>query len=384
MLTIAVVVGAVGLGWRWFAVTSPTAAGSATSETGLQVARSIASGRFDWFIDDGSGPSSGSIGALVLGAMIRLIGEAAAVAAASIGIGMIAATLLVVVVRRRLAGPWPHIGAALWLGGSAASIASGAPITDEVTVAMVLGLTLLALAERPDHPRWWAIGLVLGLGWWTSGLITAAAVPALAVLARRRIAPTLGGWLTLGVTFTIGASPRLVDEALNGLPMFRALWAPPDDALDHVLGRSVDLIGAALGLTDRDGAWLAAGARWVALAVALVLVATVSVVLVRQARSRTALLLAVPSVLVIDLVTAGWGRSAHDLAVMIGPAVAVMVVLALSALPASARPSAAIVTMIVIAILGAGGMLAADRGGDQPPTAAVRTESSAAANRAEE
>jgi hypothetical protein len=384
MLTIAVVVGAVGLGWRWFAVTSTTATGSATSEAGLQVARSIASGRFAWFIDDGSGPSSGSIGALVLGAMIRLIGETAAVATASIGIGVIAATLLVVVVRRRLAGPWPHIGAAVWLCGSSAAIASGAHITDEVVVTMMLGLILLALVEPPDGPRWWAVGLVLGLGWWTSGLITSAVAPLLAVLAHRRIAPTVGGWLAFGAAFTVGASPRLVDEALNGLPMFRALWASPDDALDHVLVRSVDLIGAALGLTDRSGAWSAAGARWVALAVAVVLLTTVAVVLVRQPRSRSALLLTVPSVLAVDLVTAGWGRSAHDLAVMIGPAVAVMIVLALSALPAAARPSAAIVTMIVIALLGSGGMLAADRSGDQPPTAAVRTESSAAANRAEE
>jgi hypothetical protein len=118
--------------------------------------------------------------------------------------------------------------------------------------------------------------------------------------------------------------------------------------------------------------------------VVIVLAATVVTVLARQPRSRAAVLLGAPAVLLLDLTGDGWGMPAHAMSLMLGPAAALAVVLALSAIPPSARPSAAIVALIATALIGTAGIVLGDRRGDQPPASAVNTASIEAAKRSEE
>ena len=391
MVTVAALVGATGLTLRWWVAASAPTAESVDSATavsaGVQAARAVAEGRMVWFLDVAQGHRPGALGAIILGVAIRLLGEPTAVPVMAVALGVVAAVLMVLAVRRRLAGPWPYVAAAVWSAGSSVWITAGRDPTDPVVFTVLLGLILLALVESDRAPWWWAVGLVLGIGWWTSALMTIAAAPAVVVLIARRTAPHGLGWAQLIGGVVIGALARLVDEVRSGFPMLRAHGAWPDDPTAHLRSRPLTSVGAALGLTGDDGAWLLPAGRWVALGIVAALGLTVITVLIRQPRSRSALLVAAPVMVALDLAADGWDLAAHSLAPLLGPAVAVATVIALSAAPAGARPSLAVVVLIVVAVLGATGVLL-DRDGDQEGGAGARAdanaESSAVTNALEE
>jgi hypothetical protein len=384
MVIVAALATAVGLGLRWLTASGSVTGSWSEGTVGLGTARSIAEGDMTWFVADGTGPASGALGALVLGGLIRLFGEGTAVVAMATGIGILAAVLIVLVVRRRLAGPWPFVAAATWSSGSAAWITSGSDPADPIVITTLLGLGLVTLADRGDAPLWWALGFVLGLGWWTSPLIVVAAAPAIAMLAWRRVLPTASGYVQLGVGATIGALPRLIDEVRSGMPTLRSLVAWPDDPGHHLRTRPLATIGAALGLSDGGGRWLLPAGGWVAAALTTVLALTVVTVLARQPRSRSALLLGIPAMVLVDLTGDGWGLPAHAPAILLGPAMAIAVVIALSAAPARARPSAAIIVIIAATLLGTAGILLDGRGDAQTDVTDARTASSAVLNAAVE
>ena len=389
MVTVAALVGVVGLALRWWVAASTPTAESIDSttvvSTGVYAARAVAEGHMVWFLDVTQGHRPGALGAVILGLAIRLLGEQIAVPSMAVALGVAAAVLLVLAVRRRLAGPWPYVAAAVWSGGSSVWITSGRDPTDPVVLTALLGLILLALVESDRAPRWWAVGLVLGIGWWTSGLMTIAAAPAVVVLIARRTAPRGLGWAQMLGGVVIGALARLVDEVRSGFPMLRAHGAWPDDPMAHLRNRPLISVGSALGLTGEGGAWLLPAGRWVALGIVAALGLTVITVLIRQPRSRSALLVAAPVVVALDLAADGWDLAAYSLAPLLGPAAAVATVIALSAAPAGARPSLAVVVLIVVAVLGAAGVLI---DGDQAEGADTRAdanaESSAVANALEE
>jgi hypothetical protein len=76
-----------------------------------------------------------------------------------------------------------------------------------LVVGLAVLLLALRLAEKPDSgPDAAALGLVLGIGWWTSPQVVLIAIPALAWLVVRRPAVARLWWVTIP-TFVVGAGP---------------------------------------------------------------------------------------------------------------------------------------------------------------------------------
>ena len=384
MITVAAVVGLAGLAARWWSAMQSFEVSPADDGPGLDAARAVAEGRLTWFIGDPGTARPGALGALVLGAAIRVIGEPAARAALAVAIGATASILLVAILRRRLAGPWPYVATSVFTSGSAVWVTSGADPSDPVVITVLCGLVISAVVESERPPHWWAVGLVLGVGWWTSGLMTIVALPALASLVVRRRAPIGPQWLAVLGGIVVGGAVRWVDEIRHGFPMARTHWAWPDDPAAHMRARPLAALGATLGFADPDGAWWLPASRWAALTVIGVLVVAVLGVLVRQPRARSTLLLAAPAVIILDLTAGGWSLTAHELAPLLAPAVAVGIVVALSAVRASARPSAAVVVMLLIGVIGIAGTIVAGRSATQDRDRDPSTPSSATVNADEE
>ena len=105
---------------------------------------------------------------------------------------------------------------------------------------VVIGLAAILLAMRRADPiarrqpfsasaavEWAALGLALGLGWWTSPNIMYFAVPGVAVLlwpnerSGRVEWPSAAGLITAVATATVGALPWLVTNVGSGFPSLR-------------------------------------------------------------------------------------------------------------------------------------------------------------------
>lgn len=384
MITVATLVGLAGLAARWWSATQSFAMSPAGDGAGLDAARVVAEGRLTSFIGDPGSSRPGALGALLLGAAIRVVGEPAARAALAVAIGAIASILLVVILRRRLAGPWPYVAAAVFTSGSAVWVASGADPSDPIVITVLCGLVLSSVVESERPPHWWAVGLVLGVGWWTSGLMTIVALPALASLVVRRRAPIGPQWFVLFGGIVVGGAVRWADEIRHGFPMARTHWGLPADPAVHLRARPLTTLGASIGLVDPDGSWWLPAGQWAALIVIGVLVVAVFGVIVRQPRARSTLLIGAPAVIILDLTAGGWSLPAHALGPLMTPAVAVGVVVALSTIRASARPSAAVVVMLLIGLIGIGGAIVAGRSTGQDPERDPSTSSSATVNAVEE
>lgn len=384
MLTVATVAGLAGLATRWWYTSQTANAVSDGDSPGLRAARAVAEGGLMWFVGDPGTVRPGALGSLILGVVTSLLGEPTARGVLAVVIGALASLLLIVVVRRRLAGPWPYVAGALLAGGSSVVIASGADPTDPIVITALLGLGLLALTESSRPPVWWAIGLIAGVGYWTSPLMTIMVIPAIVSLLVRRQWPANRQLSILLATTAVGSAARTVDEIRHGFPMARSMWDWPDDPMAHLRTRPLTMLGAALGLVDPNGAWSLPAGRWATLLIIGVLSVVVITVLLRQPRARSVLLIAVPAAVSLDLITGGWSTPAHELAPLLAPAAAVAVVVALSAITASARPSAAVIVMILVGAVGVGGALM-DRWGDgQANGSDASTPSSMVENAADE
>lgn len=249
--------------------------------------------------------------------------------------------------RTRLAGPWPLVAAALAVVHPATVMLVAARPTAGLAITVVIGLGLLALVERPSaDPPWWALGLLLGLGWWQSDRIVVFAIPVAVALVVSGRLPSGNSALKFGAWAAVGASPWLVRALIGqgggGLP------SPPDEWGSALRSQWPDLWGRLLGASSPiDAAPLIPLGVTIALVIGSAVLLASSLVLTRRPRARFATLLLLPVVAVSALVS--------DLdpvmatAILAAPA-ALLVVIAVSALPDSRRASAAVVIVAVCAL----------------------------------
>lgn len=153
---------------------------------------------------------------------------------------------------------------------------------------VILGLTLAWLTGRivagRRHPAWWmTIGLVAGVGWWTSPQVLFFAVPCLVILVRRvRITP-VEGVLAL-IASLIGAFPWIVANLRSSGASLTPVPGDGHGYLDHVGAQLTHGFPMSLGLrvpfTER---WLIESGRWF---LGLVAVVVVGWALLRTIRHR--------------------------------------------------------------------------------------------------
>jgi len=254
------------------------------------------------------------------------------------------ATVVWALARTRLAGPWPLVAAALAVIHPASATLSAARPSAGETVTVVIGLAMLVLVERPSaQPPWWALGLLLGLGWWQSDRIVLFAIPVCVALIASGRLPSGGSALKLGAWTAAGASPwlirALVGEGGGGLP------SPPEEWGAALRSQWPDLWGRLIGASSPvDATPLIPLGVTIALIISAAMVLAASLVLARRPRARFATLLLLPVTAIAALVS--------DLdpllttALLAAPS-ALLIVVAVSVLPDQHRASAAIVVLAV-------------------------------------
>lgn len=170
-------------------------------------------------------------------------------------------TLLIVLIGRRFVGPRPA-----WLAAAAFWVSTGNYVwwstkaSGFYWASLVFGLLffLLAahLAERPGGWRTWAaLGLVGGLGWWTSPQILYFVVPGLAWLAWRARRALRRGLVAATPAAAVGAGPWLAYNVETGWASLRLPEEPGQSYLLHLGAFFTRGIPVALGLVVDD--------RWV-------------------------------------------------------------------------------------------------------------------------
>jgi 4-amino-4-deoxy-L-arabinose transferase-like glycosyltransferase len=120
-----------------------------------------------------------------------------------------------------LAWVWP--AAAVWFG-----VREQLFYVPTLTLGLVAVLLALRLAP-PASPPWWewaALGLTLGVGWWTSPNVIYFLVPVAVVLFARRgqrwLLPPWAGLLVASAAALVGALPWLVTNVGSGFPSLHA------------------------------------------------------------------------------------------------------------------------------------------------------------------
>ncbi len=258
------------------------------------------------------------------------------------------AALVWALARTRLASPWPLVAAALASIHPASAIATaGRPVAGLVAV-LALGLGMLVLIERPTgEPPWWALGLLFGLGWWESDRILVFLVPVVVALVISGRLPSGRAALTTVAWASVGALPwlarALIGQGGGGFPSPPEAWGAAAQA------QWPDLWGRAVGIAaPSDAARLISPTPVLALTAIVVLAA--ALVLARRPRARFATLLMIPVVGVASLVS---DLSPLEATVLLAAPIALLAVVAISALPDRHRPAAA-VALLAVTSLGTG------------------------------
>ena len=252
------------------------------------------------------------------------------------------ATLVWALARTRLASPWPLVAAALASVHPASSVVTASQPVAGFAAVLALGLGMLVLIERPTgEPPWWALGLLFGLGWWESDRIVLFLAPVAVALVVSGRLPSGRAALTTAAWASVGALPwlarTLIGRGDGGLP------SPPEAWGDTLRAQWPDLWGRSVGIASPlDASRLISPAPALAL-VAMVVLAS-SLVLARRPRARFATLLLIPVIAVADLVS---DLTALESAVLLAAPIALLAVVAVSALPDRHRPAAAVVLLIV-------------------------------------
>jgi 4-amino-4-deoxy-L-arabinose transferase-like glycosyltransferase len=117
-----------------------------------------------------------------------------------------------------------------------------------IVLALVIVLLALRLRERDSPFDFAALGLVLGLGWWTTPQIAFVALPALAWLVWRRPAVARGAWLVIPAAI-MGAAPWLIWNVGHGWESLDVPFEPGNDTyVDHLRTFVYATLPSALGL----------------------------------------------------------------------------------------------------------------------------------------
>jgi hypothetical protein len=167
----------------------------------------------------------GTLEAFVTAAAFAVFGSSV-VTLKAVSIGWYAvACLLTWRVGRRLVGAQAGIVAALLLWVWPASFVwwstkSRGFYGALVVLGMILALTVLRIAERPERRvDWLVFGFALGLGWWVQPQIATLAIPVVGWLVVRNWRALAGAWVA-APALLLGASPWILWNVRHGLSSF--------------------------------------------------------------------------------------------------------------------------------------------------------------------
>lgn len=259
------------------------------------MARHLLHGQFSVFF--WGQPYGGSLEAIFTAGLFAVLGPSTLVLKL-VPLGLDAAATVVVwrVARRTIGEPLAGPAAALfWIWPAAfvwSSVKAQAFYGAALLAAVVILLLVLRLSEGGAVRDWVLLGLVIGLGWWSTPEIAFVAVPAAAWLAFKA-RPRIRQVALAAVSGVAGASPWLVWNLHHHLESLRpaAQATPVNSYWDHLAGFFH------LGLPEALGLRLPLSARWLgspfAGKAAYLLVLCVLVVVATRWRSRQSLLLVV-------------------------------------------------------------------------------------------
>ena len=253
----------------------------------------------------------GTIELFPFAALIAALPDSLAIVVLPILESAVIAVLLYVIARRRLGGTAAAATVALASVLSASSVWFSTRAMLFYQPSMIAGLGAIIAAEQitEDQPsgrgrtvRWAILGLLIGVGWWTSTQIVFFAAPAIGWIAWKR---AVSGWrnpLVGLVAAVVGAAPWLADNLRTRGSSLRDLPGGTGGYVDHLVAQWERGWPMAFGLRRPfDERWILAGHGWLLAAIAVAVSAGVVCAFVIAPRIRSPL---VGVVLVFPLVHA--------------------------------------------------------------------------------
>lgn len=254
--TDVVVLAAAALGGillRVWVLGSPL--GSLTSDeaiVGLMARHALSDGQITAFF--WGQPYGGSLEPLLAAGLFAVVGSGT-IALKMVPLFLsVAATLLIVPVGRHFVGDRVarYAAAAFWVS-AANYIWWSTKAVGFYWSCLVLGLLFLLLVirlvDRPDGVlRWVALGLVGGLGWWTSPQMLHFVLPGLAWLVWRLRGRAVRGLAIAAVPALVGAAPWIWHNVRLGFPSLGSDATPPVTFLAHMKSFVVQGVPVVIGL----------------------------------------------------------------------------------------------------------------------------------------
>ncbi len=243
----------------------------------------------------------GTIELVPLAALIALLPDSLAIVALPMIESIVIGVLLFLIARRRLGTVSAACTVALAgvLSASSVWFSTRAMLFYQPTIIAGLGAIVVAEQLAEDRPtgrgrlvRWGLLGLLLGVGWWTSTQIVFFAVPALGWIVWKR---TIGDWRgpVVGVAGVIvGSAPWLWQNLQTRGLSLRELPGGRGGYVDHLVTQWESGWPMALGLRRPfDERWLVSGWGWAFALLAIVAAAGVIWAFVVSPRIRSPLAL---------------------------------------------------------------------------------------------
>jgi hypothetical protein len=229
--------------------------GSLTSDeaiVGLMARHALADGQITAFF--WGQPYGGSLEPLLAAGVFAVAGSSTIALKMVPLLLSVAATLLIVPLGRRLAGDRVarYAAAAFWVS-AANFVWWSTKAVGFYWSCLILGLLFLLLVirlvERPEGgAAWTALGLVGGLGWWTSPQFLHFAIPGLLWLVWRLRGRVVRGLAIAAVPALLGAAPWIWHNVRLGFPSLGSGATPPVSFLAHMKSFVVQGVPVALGL----------------------------------------------------------------------------------------------------------------------------------------
>ncbi|MDQ3957563.1 MAG: glycosyltransferase family 39 protein [Actinomycetota bacterium] len=327
---------AVGVALRVWILLEPIGALDSDEAIVGLMARHMLDGEFPLFFWGQS--YGGSHEALLTAAVFGVFG------ASTLGIKLVplalhagACVLLWRVGRRTVGEPAATVAAALFWVWPAAFVWWSLKATGFYEVALVLTLLttvlVLRLAERDSASDMALLGLVVGVGWWSTPQFVFVAAPALVWLAVRRPSVLARSWPAWACAL-VGVFPWLGFNLVHGWTSFRPppVFHQPNGYFDHIVVFFREGLPAALGLRVPDGVhWIppVLGQLWY-----VALLAAFAVMAARARGNRTlltAIALCYPFLFAVS--SFSWFVSQPKYLLFLGPVLALFVARGLVALP---------------------------------------------------
>jgi hypothetical protein len=217
---------------------------------------------------------------------------------------------------------------------------------------MIAGLGALIMSEQlaEDHLdqrrrawRWAVLGLLLGIGWWSSTQIVFYAIPAIAWIVWHRAIDWWRGPATAAACSMVGAAPWLLQNVRTGGRSLTDLPAGTGSYVDHLRAQAEVGWPMALGLRRPfDERWIVSDsgltAGLVAAGVIALVVVVVALALVRSPHIRSPLLgVIVVFPLIHALAPSGGYVGTGRYYLFVAPSISYAIIAALSTLRASNR-----------------------------------------------